>query len=341
MEPAATSPAAGWPPAATSGAEVPLDTDRLPAYSELPESPTGRGRSAWQLFGAGDNAGLISLQTPQRIASAAAREIRTGRRFALNAPVGQYDPPLYGRRRARHRLLPDPGDAGFDDELDSFNPQAGSQWDSLAHVAAAPGAFYNGVTAHQIRTQARNTIGEWARRGLAGRAVMLDAGRFLGVAAGQAVAVSAEQLEHCRRSASAEIEPGDILVIYTGFDAWYAQQPAATRAAIADDRRLTAAGLEHSEAMAEYLWNLHVSAIVADGPSVEVWPPDWSEQARPFGFLHQTLIGLFGMALGELWWLADLAGDCRSDGRYTMFLASAPLNVPGGVSSPANALAFK
>jgi hypothetical protein len=47
------------------------------------------------------------------------------------------------------------------------------------------------------------------------------------------------------------------------------------------------------------------------------------------------------MALGELGWLADLADDCRGDERYTMFLTSAPLNVPGGVSSPANAVAFK
>jgi hypothetical protein len=110
---------------------------------------------------------------------------------------------------------------------------------------------------------------------------------------------------------------------------------------MADERILTAAGVEHSEEMAEYLWDLHISAIVSDSPSVEVWPPDWSEEAQPFGFLHHTLIGLFGMALGELWWLADLADDCRSDARYTMFLASAPLNVPGGVSSPANAVAFK
>ena len=68
---------------------------------------------------------------------------------------------------------------------------------------------------------------------------------------------------------------------------------------------------------------------------------DRSEQAQPFGFLHHTLICLFGMPLGELSWLADLTDDCRSDARYTMFLASAPLNVPGGVSSPANAVAFK
>jgi hypothetical protein len=47
------------------------------------------------------------------------------------------------------------------------------------------------------------------------------------------------------------------------------------------------------------------------------------------------------MALGELWWLSDLAGDCAADGVYEMFLVSAPLNAPGGIGSPANAVAIK
>jgi hypothetical protein len=53
------------------------------------------------------------------------------------------------------------------------------------------------------------------------------------------------------------------------------------------------------------------------------------------------LIGQLGLALGELWWLHDLARSSRADGRYTCFLTSAPLNLPGGVGSPANALAVK
>ena len=84
--------------------------------------------------------------------------------------------------------------------------------------------------------------------------------------------------------------------------------------------------------MARYLWDSHVSAVVSDSPSVEVWPPDWSRESRPFGFLHRMLIGSFGMGLGELWWTADLADDCRQDGRHTMFISSGPLHVAGGIS---------
>jgi hypothetical protein len=59
------------------------------------------------------------------------------------------------------------------------------------------------------------------------------------------------------------------------------------------------------------------------------------------GFVHQMLIGQFGMALGELWWLKDLADDCAADGVCEAFFVSAPLNGPGDIGSPANAVAIK
>jgi hypothetical protein len=57
--------------------------------------------------------------------------------------------------------------------------------------------------------------------------------------------------------------------------------------------------------------------------------------------MHFRLIPLLGMPIGELWWLDDLAADCAEDGVYEFFFTSAPLNVPGGVGSPPNALAIK
>ena len=47
-------------------------------------------------------------------------------------------------------------------------------------------------------------------------------------------------------------------------------------------------------------------------------------------------------ALGpDEWWLADLATDCAADGVHECFLASAPLNAPGGIGSTASGLAIK
>lgn len=316
----------------------------LPAYDDLPAAPHG-GRSAWHLFGPDDDIGLFNLQTPERVA-AAARLVRRGAVFALNAEVRQFVPPLFDRAAAEHRVIQTPGDPGLDDALDNFNPQASSQWDSLAHVPYVADAFYNGATLDDVLTRHRNTIDHWARRGIAGRGVLLDLEPLLRAELadydpGSAVAVSVDQLERCRRAAGVDYEPGDVLLLHTGFLSWYVQQDERRRTAMAPERDLAAVGLEHTEAMARYLWNAHVSAVVSDNPAVEVWPPDGSPDAAPFGFLHTMLIGQFGMAIGELWWLADLAADCRRDGVVTMLVTSAPLHVAGGIGSTPNALAIK
>ena len=56
--------------------------------------------------------------------------------------------------------------------------------------------------------------------------------------------------------------------------------------------------------------------------------------------LHQYFLSLFGMSIGELWDLNALSVYCKSTGRYEFLLTSVPLNVPGAVGSPPNALAI-
>ena len=146
-------------------------------------------------------------------------------------------------------------------------------------------------------------------------------------------------LELARRQAGVEFAPGDIILLHTGFAAWYVEQPSPVKFRLHGNPATP--GVEHSEAVCEYLWNSHAAAIASDTYGVEVFPADMSAEARPFGFLHNMLIGQFGMALGELWWLSDLARSSAADGIYEMFLVSAPLNAPGGIGSPANAVAIK
>jgi kynurenine formamidase len=317
---------------------------RLPDYDELPPAARG-GRSAWGLFGPDDSVGLLSLQTPDRVA-AAGRLIRNGEVYSLNAPVNVPEPPLFRRGAVRHTLITNGSRAFFDDKLDNYYPQGSSQWDSLAHVAYGADQFYNGVTAEDVTVRARNTIGHWAERGIAGRAVLIDIDAALGGAGvgfdpASPRAITAGELDAARAAAGVEWQPGDVLALHTGFLGWHVRQDASVRQALAERGGLRNIGLAHDEEMARYLWNAHVAAVVADNPSVEVWPSDPSDEAFPFGDLHRMLIGQFGMALGELWWLEDLALSCRRDGRYEVFLTAAPINVPGGVGSPANALAFK
>lgn len=315
----------------------------LPAYDELPAAPDG-GRSGWGVFGANDELGLLNLLTPQRVAAAAAL-VRRGARFPLDAPWGLFDPPLNSARgNPRHHVIAQPGGIGFDDVWDNVYPQAGSQWDSLAHIGYSREVYYNGVTAEQIRDGQRNGIDKWAAHGIAGRGVVLDmpaAMAALGRAydPGDSVEFGPEELEVARDLAGVQFQPGDLLMLHTGFAHWYTTLPLQSRKSL--PRQLRAPGLAHTEAVCRYLWDSHAAAIASDTFAVEAWPADTRPEAAPFGFIHQMLIGSFGMALGELWWLHDLAADCADTGVYEGFLVSAPSPAPGGIASAPNAVFLK
>jgi hypothetical protein len=49
---------------------------------------------------------------------------------------------------------------------------------------------------------------------------------------------------------------------------------------------------------------------------------------------------MWGCPIGELWDLEKLAEKCQSYKKWSFFLASAPLNVVGGVASPPNVSAI-
>jgi kynurenine formamidase len=108
-----------------------------------------------------------------------------------------------------------------------------------------------------------------------------------------------------------------------------------------DRATLDIAGLEHSEDVVRYLWNSQLSAFASDNLAIEAWPADLGPDAFPFGALHNMFIGQLGLALGELWHLDDLVADCAADGVYETFVVSSPLNLPGGIGSPANVTAIK
>ncbi len=314
----------------------------LPDYDDLPTGPAG-GRLGWGVLGDGD-LGAIALLTPERVAAAAALVTR-GVRFPLDVPTNFYDPALIPTRgTGRHTVLAPEGGLGMDDVWDNVYPQAGSQWDSLAHVGHADGQWYGGATRTDILDGGRNSIHRWAEHGIAGRAVLLDlpstfAAQGRPYDAGTAVAYSVADLEASRERAGVTIGEGDILLIHTGFGSWYQQLPVAARRAL--PRQLACPGIEHSEDMARYLWNLHVAVVASDTFAVEVWPADFSPAAAPFGFLHHMLIGSFGLALGELWWLADAAADCLETGVHEGLLVAAPINAVGGIGSTANAVLLK
>jgi kynurenine formamidase len=322
---------------------MPAVPSRLPLYAELPSSDTAPARSAWGVFGEDDEVGTINLLTPERVLRAA-RLVRKGAVFALNWPLEKPDPDLYGRAPLRHNVYQLEG-IGLAETYDNFSPAGSSQWDALNHINHPRFGFYNGRSLADCtgwstsgHTRRRNGIEHWARRGIAGRGVLLDVARFR-ASAGRALDprvttdITPDDLVHTASAQKTIIEAGDVLLIRTGWMAWYdAQSSPNDRASYTG-----APGLSASDEMVAFLWDHHVAAVASDCASLEAFPHPKTEN----GYLHFKLIPLLGMAIGELFYLEDLARDCLADGVFECFLTAAPLNKEGGVGSPANALAIK
>ena len=314
---------------------------RLPRYDELPVRPGAPQGAAWGVFGDNDEVGTINLLSPERV-RAAAGSIRSGRVFALNLPINIPDPPLFTRGKHTHtvKIFPN-AEFVLDDYLDNFYPQASSQWDALCHVKHPMLGAYNGIPDREItgRGGARLGIDNLARRGIAGRGVLPDIARYydrVGKALNytQPESIPLEDLEATLSAQKAKLQPGDILLIRIGWTKFYLSASEETKAELA--RETVVPGIEGTSRVARWIWDHHLAAVASDSPALEALPKGEGDD-----FLHFHMLSFFGMPIGEMWNLEGLAEDCAADGRYDFFLTSAPLNVPGGVGSPPNALAIK
>jgi len=299
----------------------------LPAFNDLPVVPGAPPTSSWGLWGENDVFGCLNLLGPERVLRGA-ECIRHGRVFALNLDMELPDPPLFRRSKFRHLGPPELG--RNDDVLTDWNTQSSSQWDGFRHVAHPEHGHYAGVAGEE------HGVHHWARRGIVGRAVLVDVGRWRetigdGIRMDAAEPITPNDILGALAAEKIEVEPGDILLLRTGWLSWYRGLDRAAREGLAAE--LAAPGLEPSEETCRLLWDLHISAIGADNPAVELWPPEQ--------FIHTVLLPLLGLPLGELWDLDALAEDCAGDGVYESFFTSAPLNLRAGVASPPNALAIK
>ena len=149
--------------------------------------------------------------------------------------------------------------------------------------------------------------------------------------------IPVSHLEAVAQAQGVTFQTGDILIVRSGWMKWYLEQDQATRTAYARQVPLQAIGLAQGEESLRFLWNNHFAAVVGDTLAFEVFP------ALPgqVPFMHETILGLWGMPIGEMFYLEKLADACAQDGRYEFFFTAAPLNKLGGVASPPNALAIK
>lgn len=197
----------------------------------------------------------------------------------------------------------------------------------------------------------------WTKRGgIVGRGVLLD---YVDYAERNSIkysqmsshAILVKELDEIAKDRGIEFLPGDILLVRVGWTKWYDEHDDSVRSKYITNAYVWA-GIKGCEETLEWLWDHHFAAIASDNNGVEVVPMDdvWRECVLLLCYLletdtkhsglHDFLLTDWGMPMGEMWDLEDLAKECKKQGRWTFFLTSSPLDLKGGSASPPNALAI-
>jgi len=248
---------------------------------------------------------------------------------------------------------------GYDDEIE-FNTQCSSQWDSLCHYHHQPtSAAYNGFKTNaekltqsfgeEDKEQLIPTLNHWhSRGGVVARGVLIDYKAYadkknIKYSAFESHRITTEDIEAVAKEQGVSFRQGDVFIIRSGFtEALTGMSSKEQDKALGTHRTC---GVQGNKATAKWFWDHHFAAVAGDAIAFEALPPILEDEGGQEGqihqlVLHQYFLALMGMPIGELWDLKALSEQCAKTGRYTFLLTSSPLNVPGSVGSPPNALAI-
>ncbi|KAI4727249.1 hypothetical protein E4T49_05017 [Aureobasidium sp. EXF-10728] len=300
------------------------------SFAELPLDKNGPHGNAWGRWGSNDQLGTLNYLTEEVVVKAARECVRTGQRISLNWSLEGPRYPRFARKTLSIKTINKAPEKHAHDDEWAFNSQCSSQWDGFRHYAYQKEAlYYMGRTAEEFaRSPEPNGVQHVAKKGIAGRAVFVDwyawaleQGKDVDVTTSYSVPFS--EILAALNSQGLSVEDfteGDILVIRFGYLRQYADMDDGKRAHLDEHYKTHKPdniGIEPSKEFLHFLFDSHIAAVAGDSRSFEVWPcskPEWH--------LHEWLLAGWGMPIGELFDLEELA------------------SVPGGVASPPNALAF-
>jgi kynurenine formamidase len=266
----------------------------------------GHDHSRW---GPGDQIGAGNLLTVER-RLAALRSVREGRLYDLSHEISADAPYLLPNQTPyllsiwasfrdsikRRRKAGAVNDAGTNLERVEMTMHVGTHIDALGHFSIGD-RLYGGLSAAEVVTDwGLDRLGIEHAPPMIARGVLLDmagldGGQFLG--AGRAV--SPDDLARAADAAAVSIEPGDIVLIRTGWGRFF----------VADNARYVDGEPGIDVPAARWLTSRDVVAIGCDNMAVEVLPNPDRSLMMP---VHQHVLAEAGVYLIENLALDEIAG---------------------------------
>jgi kynurenine formamidase len=290
--------------------------------------------SNWGRWGVEDERGTLN-HLGESEARAAAALVRLGRTASLGRDFPVTPGPENPWPAQHHMVIAGddpcvPGVDGLEVSTDyigiAFHGMASSHLDALCHVFQG-GLMYNGRPATDVKsTGARRNTVMTLKDGVAGRGVLLDVPRALGVPfMDPAYLTTVADLERAEAAHRVRVRKGDILLIRLGRD--------VRRQSLADQ---DVAGLHPSVAV--WLHEREVAILGGDGVHDPI-PPGQTAPAWPMP-IHMAGLVSMGLHLLDNLNLEDVAALCSEEGRWEFLLTLAPLRIQGGTGSPMNPIAM-
>ncbi|GAM83708.1 hypothetical protein ANO11243_016970 [Dothideomycetidae sp. 11243] len=333
----------------------PNDT-KFPTRHELPAIEGGPEHAAW-FWGKDDNLGRINLLTPTRVKEAA-KHLQTGEIVPVNLPLNVPEVPSFGRESFKHEIkVLVPGIAN--DDLYNLNTQSGTQWDGFRHFAhIASQTFYNGTKQDDItgpNANHRCSVHHFSEHGIAGRGVLIDFASWAEktgkkydpwahdeISYDDLAAAGKEQGIDIRPAAQGgDVHIGDMLFIRSGWVKSYYSKSRDERKRLGErpstmgqDNECIFSGVSQEEKVIDWLHDCYFASVAGDAPAFEAWPSAHGH------FLHEYLLALWGVPIGEMFDLEKLAETCKKHNRWFFFFTSSPANAPGGVGTHVNGQAI-
>jgi kynurenine formamidase len=329
--------------------------------------------SNWGDFGPDDELGRLNFLTPAA-RKRAAGYVQEGLTFCLSLPLNLPGGTVVHRLRHPPRLAALPRDLEgalnynyplakenaratdiVSDDVVTLATQYSTHWDTFAHVGqsfdidgdgVAEPVYYNGwragsdVVAPDPATGAARTrrlgVDTMAQTGLQGRGVIINLCHHLG--RGRRL-VGYDDLMRILEADGIEVDQGDLVCFYSGFGDLVLSSAGTLDAADVHPARCSELD-GRDQQLLRWIDATGLAALISDSIGIETLPARPTDGARQASLpLHEFCLFKVGIALGELWYLSELADWMRQHKRTYFLLTAPPLRLPGAVGSPVTPLA--